>query len=229
MYENYGMTAESFRAYNRWHWILAAILLALLLLLPWLFGIGPNSWRTCPAAMTTTAPAPALPVTPGVPPSLQVPPKPQVDAPKALPEVAKTAADPVKPAVEAPKVEAPKPASPPAAPAVVPAGDAPSAKVYFALNRYVLPADLNQTLARVTTYMRANRTATATVQGFHDPQGKVPKAYNEWLARSRAEAVQNALVRAGISAERLTLVKPSETLGSGSNNEARRVEVIVRP
>ena len=77
--------------------------------------------------------------------------------------------------------------------------------------------------------MRANRTATATVQGFHDPQGKVPKAYNEWLARSRAEAVQNALVRAGISAERLTLVKPSETLGSGSNNEARRVEVIVRP
>ena len=53
------MTPDSLRSFNRWHLIMALILLALLLLLPWTLGIGPNSWRDCvPAPRAAAAPAP---------------------------------------------------------------------------------------------------------------------------------------------------------------------------
>ncbi len=57
--DNLALTPDGLRAYNRWHLILAAILLLLLFLLPAFFGIGPGSWRQCGAPAVTAAAAPA--------------------------------------------------------------------------------------------------------------------------------------------------------------------------
>ena len=194
----YGMTADSYRAYNKWHWIIGLILAALLFLLPWLFGIGPNSWRDCLPKAEPVADAPA--VVPAPPPSV------------AAPAPAPVAAVPVEPL---------KPA---AAVAAVPA-----ARVFFALDRYALPDNVNQTLAEVVAYLKSHPGAKAVLSGFHDPQGQVTPAYNQQLASNRARSVQAALQQAGIGADRVVLDKPTESTGSGSYDEARRVEVTVRP
>jgi outer membrane protein OmpA-like peptidoglycan-associated protein len=215
---NIGMTPESLSSYNKWHWILGLILAALLFLLPMFTSIGPNSWRACatPAAAAAVAPAAtAAAVAPA--------------APVATPAPVVAAAPAV--AVPAPVAEAPKPAmvaeAPKAAAAAV--GDLPAARVYFALDRYRVPRDTRNTLAKVVAYLKANPNAKAVVTGFHDPQGKVTKAYNEALAQNRARAVRGALGVYGIPASRVVLERPQETTGTGSNDEARRVEVIVRP
>lgn len=211
---NIGMTPESLSSFNKWHWILGLILAALLFLLPMFTSIGPNSWRACatPAVAAAVAPAAAA-VAPAV-----VAPSPVVTAP--LPVV-----------TPPPVVDAPKPAVVAEAPkaAAVPAGDIPSARVYFALDRFRVPRDTRNTLAKVVAYLKANPSAKAVVTGFHDPQGKVTKAYNEALAQNRARAVRGALGVYGIPASRVVLERPQETTGSGSNDEARRVEVTVRP
>ena len=46
--------------------------------------------------------------------------------------------------------------------------------------------------------------------------------------KQRAESVSQLLQKAGISVDRIALEKPVETTGSGSEAEARRVEVSVR-
>jgi outer membrane protein OmpA-like peptidoglycan-associated protein len=46
--------------------------------------------------------------------------------------------------------------------------------------------------------------------------------------RIRALAVQNALEGAGVEAARIDLEKPVVTTGTGSPDDARRVEVTVR-
>jgi outer membrane protein OmpA-like peptidoglycan-associated protein len=63
------------------------------------------------------------------------------------------------------------------------------------------------------------------LSGFHDPRGS--QAKNEQLALERAGAVRKALVAAGIAADRIDLRKPDVMVGSGSKEEARRVEVGV--
>jgi outer membrane protein OmpA-like peptidoglycan-associated protein len=210
---NIGMTPESLSAFNKWHWILGLILAALLFLLPMFTSIGPNSWRACatPAVAAAVAPVAAA-VAPAV-----VAPAPVVAAPP--------------PVVTPPVVEAPKPAVVAEAPkpAVVPAGEIPAARVYFALDRFRVPRDTRNTVSKVVSYLKANPNAKAVVTGFHDPQGNVTKAYNEALAQNRARAVRGALGVYGIPASRVVMERPQETTGTGSNDEARRVEVTVRP
>jgi outer membrane protein OmpA-like peptidoglycan-associated protein len=211
---NIGMTPESLSSFNKWHWILGLILAALLFLLPMFTSIGPNSWRACatPAVAAAVAPAATAALAPAA-----VAPAPVVAAPP--------------PVVTPPVVEAPKPAVVAEAPkpAAAPVGDIPAARVYFALDRFRVPRDTRNTLSKVVSYLKANPNAKAVVTGFHDPQGKVTKAYNEALAQNRARAVQGALGVFGIPASRVVMERPQETTGTGSNDEARRVEVTVRP
>lgn len=177
------MSPGSLRSYNRWHLIIALLLIAALFLLPLLFGIGPNSWRECliPAAPVAAAP-----------------------------------------------VAAPAPAPPPVAAAPAPAPEPiPSAKVYFALDRFDAPTDVDATLGAVAAYLKAHPDAKALLSGFHDPRGAV--ARNEMLALNRARAVRAALGRLGIPEERVTMNKPQVTTGTGSDEEARRVEVTIQP
>lgn len=180
----YSLTPDSLRTYNRWHWLVALALLVLLLVLPWMFGIGPNSWRDClpAAAPVAAAPTPAPAVVP---------------APVARAPVAPVAAA------------------------------LPTARVYFALDRVEPPVDIDRTLADVVTYMKAHPDAKALLSGFHDPRGSAER--NADLALNRARTVRTAMQRAEIAVERIVMNKPQVTTGTGSNEEARRVEVTIQP
>lgn len=134
---------------------------------------------------------------------------------------------------EEPVTMAPAPTVEPApAPAVEPAPmampEAPAnAVVFFDVDKAELPAAAGAELAGTIEYMLANPSARANITGYHDPTGD--KAYNEDLAKNRAMTVRDALVAAGISEDRLDLDKPVETTGTGSLDEARRVEVRINP
>jgi K(+)-stimulated pyrophosphate-energized sodium pump len=189
MSTEYVFTPESLRSYHAWHRNVGVLLLLALLLLPWFFGIGPNSWRKCvsPMQTSTTAVAPAPP-----------------------------------PATTMAETAAPAAATPPAA-----VDAAPSANVYFELDKTVVPSDTSQLLTKVIDYLKAHSASQAVLSGFHDPRGD--RAHNEELALNRARAVRAVLVAAGIPEERVVMQKPQVTTGSGTNQEARRVEVTITP
>jgi outer membrane protein OmpA-like peptidoglycan-associated protein len=48
------------------------------------------------------------------------------------------------------------------------------------------------------------------------------------LAKHRAQSVRDALVAGGVAAERIKFRKPESTLGAGSPEEGRRVEIRVQ-
>lgn len=126
--------------------------------------------------------------------------------------------------VVAPAV-APTPAP---APVAAPAPAAlPFAKIYFELDKFYLPADANASLAPIVAYLQANAGAKAVISGFHDPTGN--RDANQDLAKNRAKAVREQLKAAGIAEDRIVLQKPQETTGTGTDPEARRVEVSVQP
>lgn len=131
-------------------------------------------------------------------------------------------------AVEMAPAPTPAPAVEPAplpAPEPVPVA-APSADVFFDVGVSELPADTDATLATVIGYLQANPGSMAVLSGYHDPTGN--KEFNEELAKSRAAAVRDVLMAAGIDESRIEMAKPIETTGSGSLEDARRVEVAVR-
>jgi outer membrane protein OmpA-like peptidoglycan-associated protein len=126
-------------------------------------------------------------------------------------------------------VAAVEPAPAPEPLAAMPAAAEPAAMtqravVYFDVDEATLPAHGVQSLSAVVDYLKANPGATATVSGYHDPTGD--QAANEAIARSRAEAVRDSLVTSGIEESRIDMQKPVVTEGSGTEEQARRVEVI---
>jgi K(+)-stimulated pyrophosphate-energized sodium pump len=189
--------APEWNQFRRW-WMTVAGLLALLLLLLWFAGYGPGG-AACKRAMGAACDAPvaAAPLAP-------------VPAPTPVPAAAAVAT--------APTVAAP--------PAVAVNAMPPAAKIYFALDKSVAPADSADRLKEIVAYLKANPKAKALVSGFHDPTGSL--ARNEELALNRARAVRSALDRAGIKNDRVMMQKPTVTTGDGPPEEARRVEVSVR-
>lgn len=103
--------------------------------------------------------------------------------------------------------------------------DIPIAVVYFELNKTALPADVKEKLAPVLTYLKTHKKAKVSISGFHDPSGN--KVANDNLAKNRAKQVATKLVSAGIAQKMIVMEKPQSTTGTGSNEEARRVEVSV--
>ncbi|MCE2969925.1 MAG: OmpA family protein, partial [Burkholderiales bacterium] len=85
----------------------------------------------------------------------------------------------------------------------------------------------NASLAPIVAYLQANAGAKAVISGFHDPTGN--RDANQDLAKNRAKAVREQLKAAGIAEDRIVLQKPQETTGTGTDPEARRVEVSVQP
>ena len=71
-----------------------------------------------------------------------------------------------------------------------------------------------------------NPKAIVLLSGFHDPSGD--PARNAELAKGRAEAVRDALVAGGVAADRVKFRKPESTVGTGSAEEGRRVEIRVQ-
>ena len=96
-------------------------------------------------------------------------------------------------------------------------------KFYFATAKADIAAGANEALVEVVKLGTAGKSVR--VSGFHDATGDLAK--NQELAKQRAIAVRDTLVALGVSADKIELVKPEAMTGTGSNAEARRVEVVV--
>lgn len=110
------------------------------------------------------------------------------------------------------------------------AADGPSIRVengvvkfYFASGKADLAAGANEALADVVKGVAEGKMAV--VSGFHDATGDA--ALNAELAKQRALAVRDALKGLGVAEDKIELKKPEETTATGSNAEARRVEVVL--
>ena len=124
-----------------------------------------------------------------------------------------------------------KPAAVAAAPATEAVADGASVKVvggvvkfYFASGKADLAAGGNEALAEVVRAVAAGKKAV--ISGFHDATGDPAK--NAELAKQRAFMVRDALKALGVAEDKVELKKPEQTLATGSDGEARRVEVTVQ-
>lgn len=97
-------------------------------------------------------------------------------------------------------------------------------KFYFASGKADLATGANEALGDIVKGVGAGKTAV--ISGYHDTTGDPAK--NEELAKQRAFAVRDALKALGIGEDKLDLKKPEVTTATGSNAEARRVEVTLQ-
>ena len=97
-------------------------------------------------------------------------------------------------------------------------------KFYFASGKSALAPGAAEALGQVVKEVAAGKRAV--VSGFHDATGSA--AANAELARQRALAVRNALQSLGVAGDKIELKKPEQLQSTGSNAEARRVEVAVQ-
>lgn len=104
---------------------------------------------------------------------------------------------------------------------------APALKVYFDSGSAELSGEFASKAGSLLNYLKENAGAKAVISGFNDSTGDPEK--NAELSKRRAEAVQAALVAAGVPIERALLEKPADTTGTAATASAsRRVEVVVR-
>jgi outer membrane protein OmpA-like peptidoglycan-associated protein len=86
-----------------------------------------------------------------------------------------------------------------------------------------IAAGANEALVDVVAGVAAGKKAI--VSGFHDDTGGA--AINAELAKQRAFAVRDALIALGVDEARIELNKPEQMQASGTNAQARRVEVVL--
>ncbi|NTX25720.1 DUF937 domain-containing protein [Burkholderia pyrrocinia] len=101
----------------------------------------------------------------------------------------------------------------------------PMVKAYFETGKTDLSPDFSDKSKEVLAYLKANPAAKVSISGFTDATGD--NKLNAELAKKRAGAVMDALVAVGIDAGKISLDKPADSTGTGSNDEARRVEVRI--
>ena len=123
-------------------------------------------------------------------------------------------------------------AAPAPAMATAPIGDDASVmvdngvvKFYFASGKADLASGALDALSEAIAAGKAGKKLV--ISGFHDATGSA--AANAELAKQRALAVRGALVGAGVAESTVELKKPEQTLATGNNAEARRVEVAIAP
>ena len=95
-------------------------------------------------------------------------------------------------------------------------------KFYFASGKADLADGADQALGDVIAAVNAGKKAI--VSGYHDTGNA---QLNEELSKKRAIAVRDTLVRLGVGEDKIDLRKPADTTATGSNAEARRVEVTL--
>ncbi|QNP47959.1 YidB family protein [Diaphorobacter aerolatus] len=167
--------------------------------------------------------------------------KTDAPAPAEVPAASAPAPAPAAPASEPAPMPAPV-ASEAAVPApssatdTAPAGaavldsmaqDMPLLRVFFDTGKTEVASEFGAKSKAFVDYLKANADVKAVISGFNDPTGDPAK--NAELSKQRAEAVQSALVAAGVPADRTVLEKPAETTDTGATNAAsRRVDVMIR-
>lgn len=147
------------------------------------------------------------------------------------------AAAPALPLPVSPPTEAPASASISAAAKAQAVADAASIQVeqgvvkfYFASGSAELAAGAGDALADMVKAAQAGRAGQGrrklVISGFHDAVGDPLR--NADLARRRALAVRAAVKAAGVADAQIELAKPRQLTGSGSDAEARRVEISLQ-
>lgn len=99
-------------------------------------------------------------------------------------------------------------------------------KFYFPVGEATLPEDAPADIATIVVALDATPGKKVLLSGFHDESGAA--AANAEVSKNRALSVREALLEAGVPAERVLLRRPAVTLGGGDAAEARRVEVRVQ-
>lgn len=102
----------------------------------------------------------------------------------------------------------------------------PLVKIHFDSGQTALPATAPEQIAIVIAALAAAPQASALLSGYHDETGGA--AVNAEVAKNRAVSVREALIAAGVPAERVLTRRPAVTLGGSDAAEARRVEVRVQ-
>ena len=102
----------------------------------------------------------------------------------------------------------------------------PLVKFYFESGKAELPAGAPDELAKVIAKLNEDPSKLVLLSGYHDETGGA--AVNAEVAKARAVAVKDALVAAGLAADKVKMRKPAITLGGADAAEARRVEVRVQ-
>jgi cytochrome c oxidase subunit 2 len=97
------------------------------------------------------------------------------------------------------------------------------ANVYFETGKSTLPADAKAAVDAAAAYAKAHPDAKFTLSGYTDATGSAD--VNAKLAKTRAEAVRDALKAAGIAEDHIILKKPETITGGGDAKEARRVQI----
>ncbi len=97
-------------------------------------------------------------------------------------------------------------------------------KFYFESGKADLAAGAGDALLGAIQEAKAGRKLM--ISGFHDATGDAGK--NAELARLRALAVRDTLKAAGVTEQQIELKNPEPMTASGSNAEARRVEVSLK-
>jgi membrane fusion protein (multidrug efflux system) len=100
----------------------------------------------------------------------------------------------------------------------------PSTTINFATGSASLDERANQMIQAVATTLKAG-VGKITITGYTDRTGN--RSANVELAKQRAIAVRDALVKAGVAADRVQLKEPLDITGSGNDTDARRVDIIV--
>jgi len=110
---------------------------------------------------------------------------------------------------------------PPASPAAAPS----SVSIYFATGQSTLDTDAQRAL-RVASAAYVGIGTQIVITGYADKTGNA--AANVELAKKRAIAVRDELVKLGVEAKRIQLAPPADVTGSGGDDQARRVDLVVR-
>lgn len=100
------------------------------------------------------------------------------------------------------------------------------AKVFFGSGQATLNEADKAIVAKTIEALAGKADAIVLLSGFHDASGD--PALNAELAKQRAVAVREALLAGGVAPERVKLRKPESTLGGGTAEEGRRVEIRVQ-
>jgi membrane fusion protein (multidrug efflux system) len=160
----------------------------------------------------------AIRVAPGA--SLKV--TPHKTAEGAAPATPKKAADPTP--VERERGLRDRPSKPGAARG--PAGKDASAtwpvRVHFAYRKVELDEAAKDAIAAVTAALKGG-TGRVGITGYADQRGSPER--NRKFAEERAHAVRDALIAGGVAADRIEMKRPEQVVGSGTDAEARRVEI----
>lgn len=118
---------------------------------------------------------------------------------------------------------APAPGTAASAGAAIDAAGLP-ARVTFATGSPVLSVADAKRLAQVAAHLAAQPQARVAITGYADKRGGTNA--NVELAKARAHSVRSALLVGGAREEQIAMQAPASVTGSGSDDEARRVDIV---